>query len=564
MSSSTRFPLAQGRPALVRNRYLILAAVLLAVTLYRLWYSTQLELVGDEAYYWLWSRRLDLAYLDKGPVIAWFIAAGTAWFGQTLIGVRFFAVILSTATGIGFFLLARRLFSDRVGYWALLLAGLSPMFAVGSILMTIDTPLICFWTFAALAFWWAKDSTHFVPWIVTGLLVGLSTLSKYTGAMELVSFALFCLWYAPSRKQLLNGRFLVLLLVVGLCLVPVIYWNWQHQWPTLRFLTHRGALDEKAHFRPLDVLVFLGGQAGVISPAIFIALIIVLFRPRWKTADDNGQTRFLLSLFLPLFLLYFFLSFQKASQANWPAAAYVGGFIFLAAKWDALMEEVRWAKWVAIAALAVALIETIGLQETSWLNLPPGKDPLDRARGARDLAAQVSALETETGAKVVIANAYMTASLLSFYLPGQPDTYMPLSSAPYNQLILWPTYREVHPQEDAIFISENDRIPNSLKDDFPTIEPGKLLTITQDGRTIRKLYAFVCRRGAGRARLRPGHTNFAGEMALKSLSWTTLNDCRAVVCAPLESAASIGNGIYWVGSSCARGGRHRNCKNIIM
>src|SRR5580700_12252986 len=213
MSPSTRLQLARGRPAWFQNRYLILAVVLLVVTLYRLWYSTQLELVGDEGYYWLWSRRLDLAYLDKGPVIAWFIAAGTALFGQTPFGIRFFAVILSTATGIGLFLLARRLFSDRVGFWTLLLAGLSPMFAVGSILMTIDTPLICFWTFAALAFCLAKDSNHLLPWIVTGLLVGLSTLSKYTGAMELISFALFCLWYAPSRKQLLNGRFLVLLLV---------------------------------------------------------------------------------------------------------------------------------------------------------------------------------------------------------------------------------------------------------------------------------------------------------------------------------------------------------------
>jgi 4-amino-4-deoxy-L-arabinose transferase-like glycosyltransferase len=514
MSPSTRWQPAQGKPAWLQNGYLILALILLAATLYRLWYSTQLELVGDEAYYWLWSRRLDLAYLDKGPVIAWFIAAGTALFGQTVFGLRFFAVILSTATGIGIFLLARRLFSDRVGFWTLLLAGLSPMFAVGSILMTIDTPLICFWTFAALAFWWAKESTRWLPWIVTGLLVGLSTLSKYTGAMELISFLLFCLWYAPSRKQLLNGRFLVLLLVLGLCLVPVIYWNWQHQWPTLRFLTHRGALDEKAHIRPLDVLVFLGGQAGVISPVIFFALLVALFRPAWRTLDNDGQTRFVLSLFLPLFLLYFFISFQKASQANWPAAAYIGGFIFLAAKWDVLLERESagseapgeeiaakkrkkwgWARWLAMAGLVVALIETVGLQETKWLNLPPGKDPLDRARGARDLAAQVSALETEQGIKVVIANAYMTASLLSFYLPGQPDVYMPLSSAPYNQLILWPTYREEHPHEDAIFVTETNRVPNSLKDDFPKIEPAKLFTITQDGRTIRKLYAFVCRKG---------------------------------------------------------------------
>src|SRR6201984_3751845 len=139
MSSSTRFPLAQGRSTLFRNRYLILAVVILAVTLYRLWYSTQLELVGDEAYYWLWSRRLDLAYLDKGPVIAWFIAAGTALFGQTPFGIRFFAVILSAVTGIGIFLLARRLFSDRVGFWTLLLAGLAAMVAVGSLRMTTGT-----------------------------------------------------------------------------------------------------------------------------------------------------------------------------------------------------------------------------------------------------------------------------------------------------------------------------------------------------------------------------------------------------------------------------------------
>jgi hypothetical protein len=103
-------------------------------------------------------------------------------------------------------------------------------------------------------------------------------------------------------------------------------------------------------------------------------------------------------------------------------------------------------------------------------------------------------LETESGAKVVIAGSYMNAALLSFYLPEQPDTYMPLSSAPYNQLILWPSYREVHPQEDAIFVTEHNAIPDSVKEDFPTIEPGSVLTIRQDGRTIRKLYAFVCRR----------------------------------------------------------------------
>src|SRR5258708_15382601 len=193
--------------------------------------------------------------------------------------------------------------------------------------------------------------------------------------MELVSLALFCLWHPPSRKHLINGRFLVLLLVVAVCLVQVIYWNWQHQWPTLRFLTHRGALDEQAHFRPMDVLVFLGGQAGVISPIVFIAFIIALLWPSLKAADDRGQTRFTLALFLPLFLLYFFLSFQKASQPNWPAAAYLGGFLFLAAKWDVFVELAPWARGGAIPALTLALFETISFHTTQSFNLPSPQYP---------------------------------------------------------------------------------------------------------------------------------------------------------------------------------------------
>jgi len=78
------------------------------------------------------------------------------------------------------------------------------------------------------------------------------------------------------------------------------------------------------------------------------------------------------------------------------------------------------------------LLETAGLHETAWLRLPPGKDPLDRARGSRDLAAQIDSLMKRTGAVVVIADKYTTAALLSFYLGGQPDTFMPVSTAPYN------------------------------------------------------------------------------------------------------------------------------------
>lgn len=480
--------------SLVSSRYARWAsAILLLGTIFRLWYCTHLELVGDEAYYWLWSRHPDYCYLDKGPVIAWFISAGTALFGQTVFGIRFFATLLALGTGIGIFFLARRLFSDRVAFWSVLLAALTPLFAVGATLMTIDTVYIFFWTLAALTFWHAKDQTRLRWWLLTGVLVGFSMLSKYTGAIELLSFVGFCAWHQPSRAHFRRATLPAMLLVVVLFLVPVIIWNWQHGFPTSHFLVHRGALDERMRLRPFEVLSFLGQQAGVISPVLFLGLLAAVCWPRFAPTP-RVQTGYLLALFLPLFLVYLILSFQKASQANWAAASYVSGLILVAAKWCQADRIYPWARWVICSGLVIALLETALLHETSWLRLPARLDPIDRARGSRDLAAQVSALQKSSGAPVVIANKYMTAGLLSFYLPGQPDTFMPVSSPPFNQLVLWPTYREKHPLDNAIYVSDSNRMLPSLQEDFPDIQPAGEIQTSQDGRQVNRFYLFVLRR----------------------------------------------------------------------
>src|SRR5262245_6653367 len=66
---------------------------LVILTLYRLWFVTRIELVPDEAYYWLWSKHLAASYRDKGPAVAWTIALGTWLFGDTVFGLRFFSVL---------------------------------------------------------------------------------------------------------------------------------------------------------------------------------------------------------------------------------------------------------------------------------------------------------------------------------------------------------------------------------------------------------------------------------------------------------------------------------------
>jgi len=56
----------------------------LATAQYVMIVSTPLDLSGEEAHYWEWSKRLDWAYYSKGPLIAVSIRLSTP---QLLLGL---------------------------------------------------------------------------------------------------------------------------------------------------------------------------------------------------------------------------------------------------------------------------------------------------------------------------------------------------------------------------------------------------------------------------------------------------------------------------------------------
>src|SRR3954454_1641880 len=77
---------AAGRRAEWTALGLILTAF--AVRLVYLVWLSPFELLGDEAYYWEWSRHLDLCYYEKGPGLAYLIAASVRLFGDAEWAVR--------------------------------------------------------------------------------------------------------------------------------------------------------------------------------------------------------------------------------------------------------------------------------------------------------------------------------------------------------------------------------------------------------------------------------------------------------------------------------------------
>ncbi|MEK7683439.1 MAG: glycosyltransferase family 39 protein, partial [Nitrospirota bacterium] len=132
---------------------------LLGLSLFRIYYITHgvIDLSPDEAHYWEWSRRLDLSYYSKGPMIAYLIALGTAIFGDNVFGIRVMAVVSSALSSIFLYLLGRKLFDERTGVAAAVLMQVIPLYSAYGVLFTIDSPFIFFWVLSLYLFWRAVE-----------------------------------------------------------------------------------------------------------------------------------------------------------------------------------------------------------------------------------------------------------------------------------------------------------------------------------------------------------------------------------------------------------------------
>lgn len=441
------------------NRWLLI--FLLALTGFRLFLGSQNELSPDEAYYYQWSERMDWAYFSKGPGVAAAIRIGTAVFGSTELGVRLLCPLLALGTSLVVYALAKRLFSISVATWTVMFMNVVPIFQAGGLVMTIDPLSIFFWSAALLTFWLALERTpkFSLYWPLTGLLMGLGFLCKYTNAMQLISVVLVLAVSHRFRKEFLRPGFWSLVAVFLLGVIPPILWNQQHGWVTVDHLQDDGGLKTGFALHPEEFLVFLGVHFGVYSPLIFGAMLVALV---WgcREARVHHRPRFLILFSLPLIVLYSVLSFQKAGQPNWTAPAMVSLGILTVALWHSLAEKAIWARRYVGAALILGILMSLVLVNTDairrmGLRFTYDRDPAARLKGWKTVAIALDELrekhEKESGKPLfLIAERYQTVSSLAFYLPhprkegpGHPPVYVTESQAITNQYAFWPRYDQM-------------------------------------------------------------------------------------------------------------------------
>jgi undecaprenyl-diphosphatase len=196
-------------------------------TFFRLCYIPNINLSPDEAYYWNWSRDLQLSYYDHPPMVAYFIFLTTFLTGDTEFFVRLCAVLSGSGLIWMVFLIAKDIFqSEKIGFFSSILMNANLLFPLGSIIITPDTPLAFFWTLSIFFFYRSLNSPKKAWWYMTGFTIGLSLLSKYTAFFIIPSFFFYLLFSSRNRKFLMTKEPYLMVVISLLVFSPVILWNY--------------------------------------------------------------------------------------------------------------------------------------------------------------------------------------------------------------------------------------------------------------------------------------------------------------------------------------------------
>jgi 4-amino-4-deoxy-L-arabinose transferase-like glycosyltransferase len=503
----------------------LIALITLARLIYLLWLSPY-DLAEDEAFYWDWSRHLAWSYHTKGPGIAWALWLATNILGDTVVAVRSVALIASAiacAAVAGLTIDVVRAFgpsspidrevpASRAALLAVALFQLAPVFQSIALLSTIDGPYIACWALSCWAGIRALLGSSRSAWLWLGAALGLGFLFKYTILLVLPGLILFAIVHrsrlrlAPNCKShALIGTF-----IFALALLPVIIWNAQHDWTTIKHLIGHLGMEGgdsttkpiKKPWSPMWPIELIVGQLGFAGPVLIIAFIAA-----WRTraqrfgtiARDYAARMYLFWLAAPLLLFYLGVTFIARAEMNWPIACHVTLIIFasvylseqlalphprvlgLTLPRHALNTCLIVGLLTGLLMLRLDLVRSaLNAVNPAWAKLVP----VGRVIGGKQLAGEVDKLRAQlrqqtSATPMVMCAAYGRASQVAFYLPDHPSVYC-TSSRMGGRIVqqdFWPDTNLDDPAllgRDAIIVGSGEPI-EAWSPLFERVEPVGIL-----------------------------------------------------------------------------------------
>lgn len=432
--------MSSNEARLVRNTSLTVAALVVL----RLVGAAWTPLTFDEAYYWIWSKHLAFGYYDHPPGVALVIRLGTLIAGDSELGVRLVSILLALPMSFAVYRTAEILFGGRrVAATATVFLNVTLMAAVGTLIVTPDSPLLVASSFVLFFLAKVLESGRGAWWLAVGAAAGLALISKYT-ALFFGPAILIWLISVPGLRRWLVSPWLYLGGLVALMVFsPVILWNADHHWVSFIKQLGRGEVTD---FKPAFIGELIPTQIAFATPLVFVLGAMGLYALARREGGALASRALINAMFWTITFYFLWHSLHARVEANWFAPVYPPLAIAAAAaanvtRWERIPQRVanfclRWAAPVGVLMFAGLL-----LQANTGVLTGYRRDATVRSVGVGwdALAANIEATRARVGASCVLAPDYGTASWLAFYLPKDTCVIQP------TQRIRWVNMGEPDP-----------------------------------------------------------------------------------------------------------------------
>lgn len=456
------------------------ALFLIILNLFKLWVGRYLPLLGDEAYYHLWSKDLAFSYVDHPPMIAYFNRVLTLIFGQTEFGIRLGAIICILIATWLIYAIAKEAFGHKVGIASAVLFNLIPTYLAGGLFLTPEQPLIIFWLFSI---YWAVrlfKTQQKEIWYLLGISIGLGLLSKYPMILFVPGLLLFMIlskenqhWWRKKEPYIAAG---IALLIFS----PVLIWNIQHSFPSF---SHHGARLGAPDFLN-NILYFIALQLIMFSPPLLIFTCSTFFYEFWKRLKSlDTNTLLLISLSLPAFLAFLLVSPFTPVGGHWTSTVYLGIIIVLCSR-IIMLPISNWRIWANL--LIIILINSLFIGYYAFLH----PIPEDLKGKAYSMNYELEPFIKEADVDYVFSNQMGVGSLVAFY--GKTKVYLPKGL--WKQFDIW-GQPELKPGDDIIYVAFDDKDALfKLKPLFRKVAQDKKKRLfAKDSDIPNKTEVFICR-----------------------------------------------------------------------
>lgn len=350
--------------------------------------SAGFELAHDEAYYWLFSRHLDWGYFDHPPFMAVIIKL-FSFLPHAEWSVRLGFIILQFLTLLALFGFTAREHWTRttILFFAFPLASLTGLLALPDLPLLFMTALYCY----SLKLYLEKRDTPHA--LLLGVIIALLLYAKYHGIL-LVFFTIVAL-----PRLFHDKRFYLIALVSILLFLPHVWWQYQHDFATLRY---HFLERPSSGFSLARIGEYLATQ--VFLPGLFAGPIVWWAAIKRRNASEFDRAMKFISLGVVAFFLISTLS--KKFETNWTIFLAVP-LIYLSVS-SGIWERKVFKGLLYTSFGIVVVARLLFILPTEIINMKRLKE----FKGWKEWSLEV---KQRCGDKIV-ANSYQIASKLSFYL----------------------------------------------------------------------------------------------------------------------------------------------------